>query len=242
MRPSRLKILVADDESSVRRNIEKVLVKEGYIVATANDGEQALRELERCSFDLIVLDVIMPDWTGMLSKRVGVDVLKKIRSKNLSTPVVLPSANDNIELVAESTRYGPIKYLVKGSVSDKEFLKTIQDSIVESSQTRNSLNGSNIKKIKGWLIDRSSGILDEIIAGLIVAGMMYILGIVSGELKGEPLDWLVNNRNYLIVSGIVIAAAIILYVVLQKNRVSALIFDSELKYPFGEKDVTQKKC
>ena len=203
-------ILVVDDEPYLQRNIKKTFEKEGYNVETAANSPEALRKLEQRSFDLIVLDVIMPDWTGKLSKRAGIDLLKEIRSKELNMPVVLLSANENMELVSEATLYGPIKYFIKGSVTKQKFIKTIQEAVSESSQSRKEIAG--VSRIpKRWLMDRFVSILDEVITGAIVAGVMYIFGKATGNLEGNPLDWLSNAPVYIVISVLIIALTIMIY-------------------------------
>lgn len=211
-----LRILVVDDEPDLQRNLEKTLEKEGYFVETAANSPDALQKLDKRSFDLIILDIIMPDWTGKLSKRAGIDLLKEIRSKELYTPVVLLSANENIELVSEATLYGPIKYLVKGSVSKQEFLKTIQEAINEDSEPPKELDKAP-KTPKRWLMTRFVSILDEVITGVIVTGIMYFFGKATGNLEGKPLDWLSNATSYLIISVFVIAITIMIYIIWRRK-------------------------
>jgi hypothetical protein len=74
--------------------------------------------------------------------------------------------------------------------------------------------------IKEWLIARSSGVLDEIIAGLIVAVICYVFGVVSGVLEGAPVAWLANSRStwYLGASIASIGVVLIAYVAWQRKR------------------------
>lgn len=65
-------VLVVDDESEIRQQLQELLLKEGYEVLQASDGEEALSVLEKSLPDLIILDIIMP-------KIDGVKVLKKAR-------------------------------------------------------------------------------------------------------------------------------------------------------------------
>ena len=58
-------ILVVDDEAEIREGLELLLVSEGYEVATADTGKAGLAQLEERPFDLLLLDVSLPDYNGL---------------------------------------------------------------------------------------------------------------------------------------------------------------------------------
>jgi len=78
-------ILIVDDEKNLLKLYEKEFSEEGYRVVTANSGSEALQKIERDSFDLVVLDIRMPDLNG-------VETLKKIMESTSKVPVILNSA------------------------------------------------------------------------------------------------------------------------------------------------------
>ncbi len=79
------KILVVDDEQNMRTGLKDNLEFEGYEVHTANDGEQGLKKILDNSYNLIILDVMMP-------KKSGFDVCKEVRKAGITTPVILLTA------------------------------------------------------------------------------------------------------------------------------------------------------
>jgi DNA-binding response OmpR family regulator len=79
------KILVVDDEESIRELYRAELADEGYDVDLAADGRQALRRLDAFKPDLVTLDIKMPGIDG-------IETLKRIREKNPTIPVILVSA------------------------------------------------------------------------------------------------------------------------------------------------------
>jgi len=87
------KILVVDDEQNMRTGLKDNLEFEGYEVDTANDGEQGLKKIIENSYNLIILDVMMP-------KKSGFDVCKEVRKAGITTPVILLTAKgDEIDKV-----------------------------------------------------------------------------------------------------------------------------------------------
>lgn len=79
------KILIVDDEQNMRTGLKDNLEFEGYDVETANDGEQGLKKILDNSYNLIILDVMMP-------KKSGFDVCKEVRKAGITTPVILLTA------------------------------------------------------------------------------------------------------------------------------------------------------
>lgn len=79
------KILVVDDEQNMRTGLKDNLEFEGYDVDTANDGVQGLKKILDNSYNLIILDVMMP-------KKSGFDVCKEARKAGITTPVILLTA------------------------------------------------------------------------------------------------------------------------------------------------------
>src|SRR5216110_1981235 len=77
-------ILVVDDESEIREGLELLLRSEGYGVSSAETGQSGLGKLEERPFDLLLLDVSLPD-------RNGIDLLREIRLRDPHLPIVLRS-------------------------------------------------------------------------------------------------------------------------------------------------------
>src|SRR6266478_8743088 len=82
-------ILVVDDESEIREGLELLLSSEGYSVSSAGTGEAGLARLEEQPFDLVLLDVSLPD-------RNGIELLREIRERAPGLPVVLITAYGSI--------------------------------------------------------------------------------------------------------------------------------------------------
>jgi DNA-binding response OmpR family regulator len=102
--PSRL-LIVEDDEKTVRA-LASGLTREGFAVSTARTGEEGFFLLNTESFDLVVLDWMLPG-------RDGVEILKTLRARGTRTPVLLLTARDAVEDRVQGLESGADDYLVK---------------------------------------------------------------------------------------------------------------------------------
>ena len=102
------KVLVVDDDEAVRQLLNTVLKMEGYEVAMARDGREAIRMAEEQSFDAILLDLMMPNLSGEDTLRVLRD-----RERSSATPVIIITAKEGDEPVVETTVAGADAYLTK---------------------------------------------------------------------------------------------------------------------------------
>ena len=93
------KILIVDDEPSNRNILSQELTQEGYSVVAASDGREALRKVESSRPDLIILDYMMPDLSGL-------EVLKELRKRENDTPVVMITAYGTMERAVEAMKEG----------------------------------------------------------------------------------------------------------------------------------------
>ena len=100
------KILVVEDELSVRELIEDALNMSGFSVTTAGDGLEALNLLRNYQFDLLVTDVTMP-------KLDGYELVKNLRSKGNETPVIFLTARNEKPDISTGFKVGADDYISK---------------------------------------------------------------------------------------------------------------------------------
>ena len=100
------KILIIDDEKSIRNTLKEILAYEGYDVTEAQDGAEGVRLAEKDKFDIILSDIKMP-------KMDGIEVLEKLQEITPETPVVMISGHGNIETAVEAIRKGAFDYISK---------------------------------------------------------------------------------------------------------------------------------
>ncbi len=106
MNQTKKKILIVDDDDEIRELLEFDVAQSGYYVDTAKDGLEGLNKALNNSYDLILLDVMMPKMNGF-------DVCKNIRNAKLSIPILLLTAKGTIEDKTEGFDCGADDYLVK---------------------------------------------------------------------------------------------------------------------------------
>lgn len=106
------KVLVAEDDPSVRKAVERVLELEKYVVSVVGDGRAALEALGTTRFDLAVLDVMMPFVDGLT-------VCKEARHRGIATPILLLTARHEVGDRVAGLDAGADDYLVKPFVVDE---------------------------------------------------------------------------------------------------------------------------
>jgi two-component system nitrate/nitrite response regulator NarL len=114
-----IRVVLADDHVFVRDGIKSLLENEANIevVGEATDGLEALKIVEINKPDLLILDIRMPNMTG-------IEVVEKLRSQNNALKIVMLSMHESEEYVLKSIKAGADGYLLKGS-SKEEFLKAL---------------------------------------------------------------------------------------------------------------------
>lgn len=103
---SRGKILIVDDEPDIRESLEILLRLEGYEVDLAANATQGLKRLEESNYDLVLLDMMMPD-------RSGLEVLEEVRTRDTETPIFLITAYGSVEVAVQALKRGANDYFPK---------------------------------------------------------------------------------------------------------------------------------
>jgi DNA-binding NtrC family response regulator len=120
-------ILVVDDESEIREGLELLLASEGYGVSSAGTGASGLAKLEEHPYDLLLLDVSLPD-------RNGLDLLREIRLRDPQLSVVLITAYGSIDMARAAFKSGAMDYITKPWSNDELLAQVAQ--AVESRRLR----------------------------------------------------------------------------------------------------------
>jgi DNA-binding response OmpR family regulator len=113
-----LSVLVVEDELSIRQGLRDVLTFRGYRVEVAADGRTALEQVARCSFDLILLDVMLPEIDGFA-------VCASIRADGHEVPIVMLTAKGSEEDILRGFELGADDYVTK-PFSVRQLLARVQ--------------------------------------------------------------------------------------------------------------------
>src|SRR6185369_16859819 len=115
-RPMPARILIIDDEADIRESLETLLTMEHYRVESAATGGEGLSKLESSVFDLVLLDLMLPDKSGL-------EVLAEIRERDQQIPVFLITAYGSIEAAVRALKAGASDYFQKPWDNEKLLLE-----------------------------------------------------------------------------------------------------------------------
>lgn len=147
------KVLIVDDEAVVRNGIGRAIADTGIFTETASSGSEALEILSKGSFDLVLLDIKMPDMDGLT-------VLRKIRNRHPRVRIIMITGYPTIDTAVHCIKSGAVDYLVKPFRLD-DLEASLEKIRRASALTYNTdspdveLNGLNIDLFQDFIIGKS---------------------------------------------------------------------------------------
>lgn len=127
---SSMSVLVVDDELDIRELISEILSEEGYDVTVASSASEANRKRSKKEFDLILLDIWMPETDG-------ISLLKQwSEEENLNSEVVMMSGHGTVDTAIESTHLGASNFVEK-PLSIAKLLRTVEGALTERKKKTN---------------------------------------------------------------------------------------------------------
>src|SRR5271156_3226587 len=126
------KILVVDDEADIRESLETILTLDGFTVETAQNGTEGLQKIEAGNYDLILLDLMMPDRSGM-------EVLADVRERDKETPIFMITAYGSVQVAVTALKNVANDYFSKPWDNEKlliEIDRMIAKSRLERENTQ----------------------------------------------------------------------------------------------------------
>ena len=176
---TKAKILVVDDEENVCRNVQKILSKEDYDVSYALSADEALEQMAKESYSLLISDIIMPGMNGL-------EFLKLVKNQWPLTNVIMFTAYASTDTVVKAIRLGALDYIPKPFTPDELRLPVeliLAGELSEASATEQEIEAMNIIDIDSpFDRDEVEKYTDEEYAKSVSRSDIPIVGAPSPEL------------------------------------------------------------
>ncbi len=117
------KLLLVEDEATLRESLKRVFIRDGYEVDAAQDAESALQILEERTYDIIITDILLPGITG-------IELLKKYKEQNAEQIFIVMTAFASLETAVEALRGGAHDYIIK-PVIHEEIKRIVRNALKE---------------------------------------------------------------------------------------------------------------
>ncbi len=169
------RVLVIDDEQSIRHFVSRSLTDAGYEVATAGSGADGLRLFHADPADLVILDLRLPDASGL-------DLLAQLKTESPSTPVIVITAVDDVEVAVKAMRQGAFYFLRKPLALD-ELEKLVHEGL-EKRQLR--------REVELW---RRLQVEKDGFVRCASPRMTHVYQIVEQVARGETTSVLVQGES-----------------------------------------------
>jgi len=169
-----MKLLIIEDDKYLSETIRETI---GAVFETeqAFDGEEGLFLAEQNIFDCIILDIMLPHMNGY-------EVLKQLRKKNISTPVIMLTAKDGIDDKIQGFKVGADDYIVKPFHREELLLRL--EAIIRRAGGKFEENTISFKELKLNLKNKTASIGEEIVN-------------LNGK-QFDLLEYLINNKNSIV--------------------------------------------
>lgn len=118
---STAKILICEDERNIQKLMAKVLIKKGYEIYSADDGQESIEKTQKISPDVILLDIRMP-------KIDGLEAAREIRKFNQTVKIIFITGFESPQISQEANKYNIFAYIVK-PVSQEEILQVVEKAL-----------------------------------------------------------------------------------------------------------------
>ncbi len=180
------KIALVEDEKNLSSLVEKYLKNEGYETVVFNNGEDVLEAIDD-SIHLWILDIMLP---GIVT---GYDLIKKIREKNSSKPIIFTSARDQDIDRVMGLELGSDDYVSK-PYSIRELMLRVKNLLARSYRSNNQ-NTENVLEFNGYMIDFDKRIVTEEGININLTSKEYdlLLFLLENKSKAFSRDQILDN-------------------------------------------------
>jgi len=169
-----MKLLIVEDDAQILAFLKRGLLEDGYLVESSMEGEEGLYMAVHNTYDIIVLDWMLPGKNGL-------EIITSLRSKNIKTPIIMLTAKDGIKDRVNGLRCGADDYLLK-PFSYEELVARI-----EALHRRDVTQGSNAIEIGDLVINLNTKIVKKVDEVLELTAKEY-----------ELLLFLIKHKNAIV--------------------------------------------
>jgi DNA-binding response OmpR family regulator len=190
------RILVAEDEENTRRATLRSLQLVGYSVEGAINGSEAIKKLNESEFDLLLLDVRMPDMDG-------IEVMKRLVKTGRSIPIIILTAYATLESAISAVKAGAVDYLIKPQ-HIQEILTAIEKALIKKqsnidNKALSEMLLESLKILKSQNLDENNIRLTTT-SGMVQTGIMLELQeqrviLVDDETQKEKIIELTTQQS-----------------------------------------------
>ncbi|QOX62973.1 response regulator [Anoxybacterium hadale] len=157
------KVLIVDDEKSMRITLSEFLRPEGYEIDTAVDANQAFQMMDEINYDIIVTDIIMPRITG-------IELLERIRKKSQTVQIIIMTGEPTVDTAVKAVQSGANDYLTK-PIKKENFISAIRhaEKVKRLIDEKEELERQNLKYQRGLehIVEEKTNALKAAMQGII---------------------------------------------------------------------------
>jgi len=177
-----LSILIVDQDSQERRSYLEVLESNGYLVETADDGDDGLARIKESSFDLVLTELEIPGVEGL-------KLLKLVKNLDPEITIIVMTANPTVEGAVDSLKRGAFHYLSK-SIPPEKLLDSVHQALERKRLRRKAEKLRIEKKIRAISDLEGLGKVDEImnLQGYEPSALIAVLQDIQKEMRYLPRD------------------------------------------------------
>lgn len=175
----RARVLIVDDEQNMRHFLSALLVKEGYLVDTANSGVQALEFLQQAHYDFLLCDIRMPEMDGL-------QMLEALSEFDNLPLIIMMSAYGTVDIAVEAMKKGAYDYISKPFKTDEILL------VIKKAEERQKLQKEN-ERLRRCLHQESD---TQVLPGMIGSSpKLTELGKVARQIAPFPSTVLITGDS-----------------------------------------------
>lgn len=184
------RILVVDDEERIRDACRMVLEDEGYYVALADSGENGLKMIEACHFDVILLDLMMPVLSGL-------DVLPRLKERHPDTAVIVITGYATVEHSIEAMKEGAFDFIPKPFAPDQ--LRAVVAKSIKYTQALQDISDSK-SRLRLMVNRLRDGVMTTDAEKKVVLAnpaFLHMLGFSGDIITGKKVDRVISSEPIL---------------------------------------------